>query len=303
MKTIPIIVHVLYNTDAENISDEQIQSQIDVINADFSRTNANASETPPAFASVAVDTGIRFCHVLTIRKKTETTSFSNNNSAKFCKYGGNDAIDPSKYMNVWICNLGGTLLGYGEFPNTKLSDTYGVVVNYQSFGVMGTSRPPYDKGRTLTHEISHCLGLYHIFGESNNTCTKTDHTNDIPSQSSPTLGCPNFPTTDSCSSLPNGIMFMNYMDYSNDSCMNMFSKDQSDRMNAVLNVEPYNNLGNGDCSVPIYTESEGCKASVPVNAPPVIITPIHNSIAITNTLIGILLILLLLFLLMKASRS
>lgn len=248
MKTIPLVIHVVYNTPEENISDAQVQSQLGVLNSDFARTNADASQTPSAFASVAAGTGIQFCLVKTLRVKTNKKSFSDNNEVKFCKTGGSDALDTTKYMNVWVCNLGEKLLGYAEFPNTKVSNTYGVVVNYGAFGTTGTARSPYDKGRTLTHEMGHCLSTHHIFGDSPISCKKTDHCPDIPAQTQSTSGCPSFPKTDFCSMNPPGIMFMNFMDYTDDACMNMFSQDQANRMNATLNIAPYNTLGSTGCA-------------------------------------------------------
>lgn len=248
MKTIPIVIHVVYNTPEQNISEAQIKSQITILNQDFSRTNPDRIKTPSAFKSAAADTGIRFCLVKVIRTKTNTTEFNDNDDVKSCSTGGSAALDTTKYMNVWVCPLGDRLLGYAEFPNTAISPTYGVVVNYACFGNTGSVRKPYNLGRTLTHELAHCLGIYHIFSESKaDSCAKTDHCQDIPSQSSPTSGCPQFPKMDDCSMAPPGTMFMNYMDYSNDACMNIFTKDQAKRMNAVLNIAPYKNLGNGDC--------------------------------------------------------
>lgn len=248
MKTIPIVVHVVYNTPEQNISEAQIKSQIEVLNQDFSRTNPDKVNTPKAFLPVAADIGIRFCLVKVIRVRTDVTEFNDNDDVKSCSTGGSAALDTTKYMNVWVCPLGDRLLGYAEFPNTAVSPTYGVVVNYACFGKGGTTRGPYNLGRTLTHEISHCLGVYHVFSEAGaNSCAKTDHCADIPSQNSPTMGCPVFPKLDDCSMNSPGIMFMNYMDYSNDACMNIFTKDQAKRMNAVLNIAPYKNLGNADC--------------------------------------------------------
>lgn len=248
MKTIPLVIHIVYNTPEQNISESQIQSQITTLNQDFSRANADKSKTPAAFLPAAADTGIRFCLVKVIRTRTNTTQFDDNDTVKSCSTGGSAALDTTKYMNVWVCPLGDRLLGYAEFPNTAISPTYGVVVNYTCFGTGGPVRKPYNLGRTLTHEMAHCLGIYHIFSESNtNSCAKTDHCYDIPSQSSPTSGCPAFPKTDSCTISAPGTMFMNYMDYSNDACMNIFTKDQAKRMNAVLNIAPYKNLGSGDC--------------------------------------------------------
>lgn len=253
-KTIPLVIHVLYNSNRENISDDQINSQIEILNQDFSRTNPDATNTPAPFKTVAVDTGIRFCVVKVIRKKTNVASFSSNNDVKFSENGGSDAADTSKYLNVWVCNLTETignnqpLLGYGEFPSITLSDTYGVVINNEAFGTGGITRAPYNKGRTLTHEISHCLSVYHIFDESTTVCTKTDKAYDIPTQGLPNYGCPSFPKTDKCSLNYPGVMFMNYMDYTDDGCMNCFTKDQALRMNSTLESGPYSNLATTGCN-------------------------------------------------------
>lgn len=257
MKTIPVVVHIVYNTPEQNISEEQIKSQITILNQDFSRTNPDRTNTPSAFKPVAVDTQIRFCLVKVIRTQTKTPEFNDNDDVKSCATGGSAAIDTTKYMNVWVCPLGDRLLGYAEFPETAISPTYGVVINHACFGAGGTTRKPYNLGRTLTHEMAHCLGIYHIFSESStDSCAKTDKCYDIPSQSSPTMGCPPFPKTDDCAIAPPGNMFMNYMDYSNDACMNIFTKDQARRMNAVLNIAPYKNLGSGDCKG--LTENYDC---------------------------------------------
>lgn len=259
--TIPLVVHIVYNTPQQNISDAQIASQMEVLNRDFSKTNPNLPQTPAPFAPLAVDTGIRFCLVKVIRKKTDVPLFTMDNAVKFCYSDGSDSVDTSKYMNVWVCNLGDRLLGYGEFPTTKVSRTYGVVVNYTAFGTIGTARSPYNGGRTLTHEIAHCLSIYHVFdeGKNPNLCEKTDHCPDIPSQKAANHGCPFFPKTDDCSLNPPGVMFVNYMDYTDDSCMTMFTKDQSDRMNATLNIAPYNKLGLTGCAP--LTQTIDCSTS------------------------------------------
>jgi len=249
MKTIPLVVHILYNTPEQNISDAQINSQVTILNQDFSRTNPDASKTPSAFSGVASNSSIQFCLVKVIRKQTNVKEFINDNAIKFCKTGGSDALDVKKYMNVWVGKLGGGLLGYGEFPNTKPSNTYGVVINYQAFGNMGTARSPYNKGRTLTHEMGHCFSLYHIFEEGVNlqSCKKTDYVLDIPTQSTRNFGCPSFPHTEKCAYNPPGVMFMNFLDYTDDACMNIFTKDQSARMNATLSIAPYDKLATTGC--------------------------------------------------------
>ena len=235
--TIPVVVHVLYNTAAENVSDAQVQAQIDVLNKDFAKTNADASLIPAAFAGAAASTNIQFVLAKRdpngkatngiIHKSTRVKSWSTNDAVKNSKRGGDDAWDASKYLNIWVCNLGQGLLGYAQFPGGAAS-TDGVVVLYSS--LPGGSAAPYDKGRTATHEVGHWLNLRHIWGDA--SCGN-DLVSDTPTQQTSNYGCPSFPKV-TCSNGPDGDMFMNYMDYTDDACMYMFSNGQSARMNALF---------------------------------------------------------------------
>ncbi|MFM7216755.1 MAG: M43 family zinc metalloprotease [Bacteroidota bacterium] len=247
--TIPVVVHVVYRLSAQNITDAQIQSQIDVLNEDFARLNADTVNTPAPFKPLARGTNFRFCLAQqdTIgnatngieRRYTTVSSFSTNNAVKFYSSGGLNAWDPDRFLNIWVCNLGGGILGYGEFPTSSPSTTFGLVVKYNAFGRTGTLMSTYDLGRTTVHEISHCFGLYHIWGDDNGTCAGSDLCTDTPNQADMNYGCRTFPTYDSCSpdsTNPNGIMFMNYMDYSDDICLNMFTYRQSLRMTSAMNL-------------------------------------------------------------------
>ena len=239
---IPVVVHVVYNTTAQNISDAQVQSQITVLNEDFRRLNADRTNTPAGFGTVAADCEIEFCLATVapngsatngiVRKYTSTTSFSQDDGVKFSSSGGNDAWPASGYLNIWVCNLGGGLLGYAQFPGGPAS-TDGVVINYQYFGRNGSAVAPYNKGRTGTHEVGHWLNLYHIWGDDNGACTGSDAVSDTPNQASEHYGCPTYPSG-SCSNGSNGDMFMNYMDYTDDACMNLFSTGQKSRMRALF---------------------------------------------------------------------
>jgi hypothetical protein len=146
-----------------------------------------------------------------------------------------DAWDVGRYLNIWVCNLGNGILGYGEMPSNIRTNTYGVVISYDAFGRGGSAIAPYHKGRTCTHEISHCFRLLHIWGDDNNNCSGTDYVMDTPNQGDATFGCPNFPQTDNCSQSSPGYMYMNYMDYTDDVCMNVFTVNQSTRMFAAIN--------------------------------------------------------------------
>lgn len=240
---IPVVVHVVYHTAAENISDEQINSQIDVLNEDFRRLNADAGLVPAAFAGVAADTRIEFqlavrdpnCNATTgiTRTSTSITAFYSNDAVKSAATGGHDPWPRDKYLNIWVCNLV-DYLGYASFPGDS-ANVDGVVIRYTAFGRTGTVASPYDRGRTATHEIGHWLNMLHIWGDDGVACWGSDNVDDTPNQGGCHFGCPTFPQI-SCSNGPNGDMFMNYMDYVDDACMIMFSAGQAARMDATLHT-------------------------------------------------------------------
>ncbi|QNH62688.1 M43 family zinc metalloprotease [Hymenobacter sediminicola] len=233
--TIPVVVHVLYNTAAENVPASQITAQIDVLNKDFAKLNSDAGLVPAAFSGLAANTNIQFVlakrdpsgNATTgiIRKSTKTRSWSTNDAVKNSKRGGDDAWPAGQYLNLWVCNLGNGLLGYAQFPGGAAS-TDGVVVLYSS--LPGGSAAPYNKGRTATHEVGHWLNLRHIWGDA--SCGN-DLVSDTPTQQTANYGCPSFPHI-TCNN--QGDMSMNYMDYTDDACMYMFSTGQSTRMNALF---------------------------------------------------------------------
>jgi len=241
--TIPVVVHVVYRTPDQNISDAQIYSQIDVLNEDFRRINADASNTPSIFLGVAADCEIDFCLAARTpngqwttgitRTLTTKSSFSYGaDDVKFASTGGHDIWDRNKYLNIWVCNLDGGLLGYTQFPNGGPASTDGVVVLYNAFGRIGNLLPVYNKGRSCTHEIGHWFNLYHVWGGNISSCTDSDLVDDTPNQDDENYYCPTFPET-SCGNTSD--MFMNYMDYTDDDCMNIFTKGQKARMYATLN--------------------------------------------------------------------
>jgi hypothetical protein len=126
--------------------------------------------------------------------------------------------DRDRYLNLWTCNLGSNLLGYATFPGGNASID-GVVIGYQYFGSVGFVSPPFNKGRTATHEIGHWLWLYHIWGDDNGSCGGSDLVADTPNQGAEFYGCPAYPNLDNCSPNPPGVMSMNYMDYTDDRCI------------------------------------------------------------------------------------
>ncbi|SDS62490.1 Pregnancy-associated plasma protein-A [Actinopolymorpha singaporensis] len=239
---IPVVVHVVWNTADQNIADDQITSQIEVLNQDFRRTNADVSNTPSAFLALASDARAEFFLAETApdgspttgteRRQTSVQSFSDDDAVKSSSSGGLDAWPAANYLNIWVCPLGGGLLGYAQFPGGP-PDTDGVVILHSGFGTTGTAAAPFDLGRTTTHEVGHWLNLNHIWGDDGTGCTGTDNVSDTPNQGGPNYGRPTFPHV-SCDNGPDGDMFMNYMDYVDDAAMVMFSAGQVARMQACL---------------------------------------------------------------------
>lgn len=235
--TIPVVVHVIYSNSNENISDAQILSQIQVLNDDFRRMNSDADNT----WSQAADTQIQFCMATVdpngnstngiTRKSSSTTSWGTNDAMKKSSQGGVDPWDTSQYLNMWVCNIGGGILGYAQFPGGSAA-TDGVVMGPQYFGSKNGGSgfylsAPFDLGRTTTHEVGHFLNLRHIWGDGN--CNADDFVTDTPTSDAANYGCAVGHV--SCSSVD---MVQNYMDYSDDSCMNLFTQGQTNRMRAVL---------------------------------------------------------------------
>ncbi|MBK6504579.1 MAG: T9SS type A sorting domain-containing protein [Ignavibacteria bacterium] len=261
---IPVVVHVVYRTTAQNISTSQIQSQINVLNADFRKLNSDVSGVPQAFAGLATDCQINFClatrdpngAVTTgiTRTKTTKTSFSTNDYVKKTSRGGKDPWPASSYLNIWVCNLSGGVLGYAQFPGGSAT-TDGVVIGYKYFGTTGAATYPFNLGRTATHEVGHWLNLRHIWGDDGTGCTGSDLVSDTPNQGGYNFGCPSFPKV-SCSNGPNGDLFMNYMDYTDDRCMFMFTTGQSGRMNATISGTRASLLSSSGCAAPIVENQE-----------------------------------------------
>ena len=230
---IPCVVHVVWNTASQNISDTMIESQIEVLNEDFRRmmgtngwnTHPDGDDTKYEWRLATVDPNGDPTNGIT-RTFTNVSSFGTNNAVKYTASGGHDAWPADKYCNIWVCNLGGGLLGYAQFPNGNPA-TDGVVILYSAFG-RNSPAFPYHMGRTTTHEIGHWLWLYHTF---QNGCTPPgDQCDDTPYVDNPNFGCPTGHV--SCSTVD---MIENYMDYTDDLCMNIFTLDQDDRMDVAVN--------------------------------------------------------------------
>ena len=225
---IPVVVNVLYRTAAENISAVQIQSQIDILNKDFTATNSDFSSIPPEFAGVAANVDITFELVTIIRKATTKTSWGTRDTMKSSKRGGLDPTSPSTNLNIWACTIGGGILGYAQFPGGSLA-TDGVVIDSFYFGLSSAASAPYNLGRTASHEVGHWMNLRHIWGDA--SCGN-DFVADTPVHKTANYTA-SAPFLSLC--LPaHNEMPMNYMDYSNDDLMYMFTNGQKARMQAIF---------------------------------------------------------------------
>ncbi len=243
--TIPVVVHVVYHTDEENIDDVRIFTQINVLNEDFARLNADAENTPEEFQGIAANCKIQFCLASFDPNGDSTTGITRTftdretwpigiaENVKYSDSQGVDAWPANSYLNFWLCNLQSGILGYSSMPGGA-PEGDGIIIGYKFFGLGDISSAPYNLGRTATHEVGHWLGLFHIWGDDLGSCSQDDEIEDTPLQADHNFDCPEFPLTDECSPEPPGIMFMNYMDYTDDNCMNIFTQGQSNVMREVL---------------------------------------------------------------------
>lgn len=237
--TIPVVVHVIYNTTADSISHEQIQDAISVLNEDYRRLNADAVNTRSIFTSVAADTEIEFQLAKLDPNGNCTTGITYTESALSVDAGNNVksliSWNNKKYMNVWVVNsiesssANGTILGYAYKPNPGQSTTYdGIVIRHDRMGRIGTSQ---SMGRTLTHESGHYFGLDHPFKGG---CYQGDNCADTPPVAEASYGCNTNANTCSNDSPNLPDMIENYMDYADDNCMNIFTDDQKAIMRSNL---------------------------------------------------------------------
>lgn len=217
---IPVVVHVVMPNPSV-VTDSQINAQIAVLNDDFSASNNDVNQVPSEFSGLVADSEIQFTLVKTNRVANPTSAWGTNDAVKYAS----PVESPSTQLNIWICNISGGILGYAQFPGGP-SATDGVVLLYSS--LPGGSAAPYNEGRTATHEVGHYLNLRHIWGDGR--CNRDDFVADTPKSDAPNYSCPSYPTVN-CRS---NDMTMNYMDYTNDECMYMFSEGQKERMRAVF---------------------------------------------------------------------
>jgi hypothetical protein len=238
--TIPVVFHVVEKGQTI-ATDAQLLAQLDTINKDYAGLNAGASGVPSHFQPFFGQSGIRFCMAQRtpdnmpttgiVRYTTTRNSFSDNDeNIKYRAQGGADAWDPDSYLNVWVCDLGSTMLGYATFPYGGPANEQGVVLHYRS--LPGSSNTDFNGGKTLTHEIGHYFNLNHIWGDDRGTCAGTDEVDDTPNQGDANRILRTGIVLDNCATTAPGFMYQNYMDYSPDANLIMFTKLQVVRMEA-----------------------------------------------------------------------
>lgn len=236
---IPVVVHIVYNAARQNISDAQVQSQIDVLNQDYRKQNPDTAKIPGYYSPLAADCGFQFvlANIDTdgnattgiVRKHTNMPSFQVDDAIKFTARGGDDAWDRDRYLNIWVGNLTGGILGYSSLPGASKA-TDGVTILYTAFGTTGTAAAPFNLGRTATHEIGHWLNLIHIWGDAD---CGNDYVDDTPQQQAATRGDPSGMIF-SCGNTPFGNLYMNYMDFTDDIGMHLFTYGQRSRMRTLF---------------------------------------------------------------------
>lgn len=275
---IPVVVHVVL-PNPNVVTNAQVFSQIQVLNEDYGLLNADTTDIPNIWQPLAGDMKIKFCLAQRRpdgapangidRVSTSQQSFGINFAAAAVKHaatGGADAWNTDDYLNIWVCNLAGDNLGVGTPPGIYPKDEQGVVIQYNAFGTTGNLLPAFDKGRSCTHEIGHFFNLMHLWGNGDGSCSPGDYVGDTPPQSEPVYGTETFPyLQDPCSSNFPGIMIDNFMGYTDDAIMDMFTKGQVARAQTALFNLRSSLLSSNGC-VPVVLKNNDAKISS-VSAP------------------------------------
>jgi hypothetical protein len=252
--TIPVVFHILLPNPLL-VTDAQVLAQLDTLNKAFGGTSGDSVRIPGYFKPFYGKSSIQFCLAQRspdgeettgiIRKTVARATFEPDDAMKHASSGGSDSWNTDAYLNVWICALTGGVLGYATFPNDGQPAEQGVVIDYRS--LPGGSTANYNNGKTLVHETGHYFNLSHIWGDDDGLCTGTDNVEDTPNQGNSSSGCATGIRTDNCTASGNGIMYQNYMDYSYDRCLVMFTPGQVARMETALNLYRSSLLQSNGC--------------------------------------------------------
>ena len=265
--TIPVVVHIIYKAAAEKLTITQVNEQLAYTNADYAGTNPHSMGAFPS--TLKANAGVQFCLAKVDPsgnsttgidyKQTTVTSFNITGSGASCSgyperctsTGGAAAWDVTKYLNIWVCNAGQYLCGISEFPTSPNNVYYGTTIHYQFFGHTGASSP-YNLGGTYSHEAGHCLNLFHTWGDDGGPCTGSDYCNDTPNsgnmnygniedgslaEQSTAVSHINTTTkveTDNCTTTSPGVLYQDFMDYTDDIDYACFTPNQVARITATL---------------------------------------------------------------------
>ena len=267
--TIPIVVNVLYHKESENMTMDQIKDQIEVLNNDFNALNDDFDQVPEYFAALKAKVGIRFVLDKVVRKYSNKVKWPRDDRMKYEYNGGIDPTSPESKLNIWVCKIDG-YSGFAQFPGEDVR-TDGVVVNSTNFGIHHPVFAKYNKGRTLTHEVGHWLGLRHLWGMWG---CESDLVEDTPLQDGPNMGSPIFPHYSECDD-ESIELTMNYMDYTLGSHRCMFTKGQKKRMLAHL-------INNGPRSKYLIDSVSPNDSQVEDNQPDITADPVVEDSPVDN---------------------
>jgi hypothetical protein len=255
---IPVVFHIVLS-NPNIVTDAQIQAQLNILNKDYFGSNEDSVKIPSAFKSLFGKSGIQFCLAERTPDGESTTgieriataqnSFLTDDKVKHSSTRGANIWSSDKYFNVWICNLSNDVIGYSTFPADGFVEEQGVVIDYRT--LPGGSLSNYNTGKTLVHESGHFFNLIHIWGDDHGGCGGSDDIDDTPNQANSTTGCFTGIKTDNCTPSGNGIMYQNFMDYTDDACMVMFTKEQVQRMEAALVTLRPSLLHSNACTPPV----------------------------------------------------
>lgn len=286
--TISVVVHVVWRLPSQQISEAQVLSQIEVLNQDFRALNTDLSQVPEDFQDLIADLEIEFClaqqdpdgqptngitYTQTSLLNAGTIQVGGLPAIFYTDLGGRDAWNPDHYLNIWVAERA-FACGAGIFPNEASSEEDGVIIRQDCFGTTGTATPPYHLGRTTTHEIGHYFNLLHVWGTGiiDLACLEDDLVDDTPDQAFNYLDqCPMHPQV-SCGSRD---MFMNYMNLSDDACLNMFTPGQKERVWAAINMYRSGLMESIGCKSPMVDATENNPLSISLK---IVGQPVRNTI-------------------------
>lgn len=246
---LPVVVHVVGYEGYQPITEAQVIHQIDVLNNDFAGKGENISKLSDEFENLVTDTGLRFCLAKTDPKGNPTSGITyttttvpdigikkadfNRGFVHYDKLGGKSGWDPARYINIWVCEYGSSILGSATFPGmSPFPEESGIVLDIRYFGSLGDASrvSHFGRGHTLTHEMGHFFGLFHIWGHDEASCSDSDEVEDTPNASGPWFGCPSG-VQSSCST---SNMYQNFMDLTDDRCLAAFTHGQAMRMQGTI---------------------------------------------------------------------